>query len=292
MTATESRPTSAAEITAAAIASFQNCTDPRLRQIMQALVKHLHAFAAEVNLTEDEWLQAIQILTATGHITDDKRQEFILWSDALGVSMLVDALAHPNASGATESTVLGPFWTPDAPRRAYGENLAEEPGGTPALVRGTVRNTQGEPIVGAKVDVWQNGGDGLYTVQNAELPEAHLRGIYTTRQDGSYAFVGVRPVPYAIPHDGPVGAMLDAVHRHPWRPAHIHMIVTAPGYQRLQTHIFDAESSYLDSDAVFAVKSSLLREFLPRSADDPETPSSVSGPWCLVQNDLVLESAQ
>jgi protocatechuate 3,4-dioxygenase beta subunit len=263
-----------------------------LRQIVQALVKHLHAFATEVNLTEDEWLRAIQILTATGHITDDKRQEFILWSDALGVSMLVDALAHPNASGATESTVLGPFWTPDAPQRAYGENLAEEPGGTPALVRGTVRNTRGEPIVGAKVDVWQNGDDGLYTVQNAELPEAHLRGVYTTREDGSYAFVGVRPVPYTIPHDGPVGAMLDAVNRHPWRPAHIHMIVTAPGYQRLQTHIFDAESSYLDSDAVFAVKSSLLRDFQPRSADDPETPASVSGPWCLVQNDLVLESAQ
>jgi protocatechuate 3,4-dioxygenase beta subunit len=290
VTATESRPTSAAAITAAAIASFEHCPDPRLRQIMQALIKHLHAFATEVNLTEDEWLKGIQILTATGHITDDKRQEFILWSDALGMSMLVDALAHPNASGATESTVLGPFWTPDAPKRAYAENLAEQPGGTPALVRGIVRNTRGEPIAGAQVDVWQNGDDGLYTVQNEELPEAHLRGVYTTRADGSYAFVGVRPVPYTIPHDGPVGAMLDAVERHPWRPAHIHMIVTAPGYQRLQTHIFDSASAYLDSDAVFAVKQSLLRDFHPRTSDDAETPAGVSGGWCLVENDLVLES--
>lgn len=290
MIATEGPPTSASEITRAAIASFDHTPDPRLREIMRALVKHLHAFASEVKLTEDEWLKAIQILTRTGHITDDKRQEFILWSDALGMSMLVDALAHPNASGATESTVLGPFWTPDAPQRDYGELLYEEPGGTPALVHGSVRNTRGEPIPGAKVDVWQNGDDGLYTVQNEELPEAHLRGVYTTRDDGSYAFVGVRPVPYTIPHDGPVGAMLDAVERHPWRPAHIHMIVTAPGYQRLQTHIFDSASKYLDSDAVFAVKQSLLREFQPRTPDDPQTPAGVTGPWCLVENDLVLES--
>jgi hydroxyquinol 1,2-dioxygenase len=289
-TAVEHRATSAAEITRAAIASFDQTPDSRLREIMRALVKHLHAFATEVKLTEDEWLQAIQILTRTGHITDDKRQEFILWSDALGMSMLVDALAHPNASGATESTVLGPFWTPNAPRRAYGEKLFEQPGGTPALVRGTVRNTRGEPIPGAQVDVWQNGDDGLYTVQNDELPEAHLRGVYTARADGSYAFVGVRPVPYTIPHDGPVGAMLDAVARHPWRPAHIHMIVTAPGYQRLQTHIFDSASKYLDSDAVFAVKQSLLREFQPRTPDDPQTPAGVTEPWCLVENDLVLES--
>jgi hydroxyquinol 1,2-dioxygenase len=283
---------SAAEtITAAAIASFDHTPDPRLRQLLQSLVKHLHAFASEVNLTEDEWLQAINILTATGHITDDKRQEFILWSDALGMSMLVDALAHPNASGATESTVLGPFWTPGAPQREYGESITEEPDGTPALVRGHVRNIRGEPIAGAQLDIWQNGDDGLYTVQDPEAPEAHLRGRYTTREDGSYAFVGVRPVPYTIPHDGPVGAMLDAAQRHPWRPAHIHMIVTAPGYQRLQTHIFDSTSSYLDSDAVFAVKESLIREFALRSPDDPETPPGVSGPWCLVQNDLVLEAA-
>jgi len=254
-------------------------------------VRHLHAFACEVNLTVDEWMSAIQILTATGHITDDKRQEFILWSDALGVSMLVDALGHPNPNGATESTVLGPFWTPGAPLRAYGESMAEEPGGTPALVRGYIRDTHGKPLAGAELDIWQNGDNGLYTAQDNEAPEAHLRGRYHTREDGSYAFIGVRPVPYTIPHDGPVGAMLDAATRHPWRPAHIHMIVSAPGYQRLQTHIFDAESAYLDSDAVFAVKRSLLREFVPKPADDPETAAGVSGPWCLVDNDLVLGAA-
>src|SRR6266487_910910 len=162
MTATESRRSSAAQITAAAVASFDRCPDPRLRQLLQALVRHLHAFASEVNLTEDEWMRAIQILTATGHITDDKRQEFILWSDALGVSMLVDALGHPNPNGATESTVLGPFWTPGAPLRAYGEGMAEEPGGTPALVRGYIRDTRGKPIADAELDIWQNGDNGLY----------------------------------------------------------------------------------------------------------------------------------
>jgi catechol 1,2-dioxygenase len=290
MTATHSRPpAAAADITAAAVASFDQCPDPRLRQLMQALVRHLHAFITEVDLTEDEWLRAIQVLTATGHITDDKRQEFILWSDTLGVSMLVDTLAHPDANGGTESTVLGPFWTPDAPRRAYGESISEEPGGTPALVRGFVRDTRGRPIAGAELDIWQNGDDGLYSVQDDASPEAHLRGRFYTRDDGSYAFVGVRPVPYTVPHDGQVGAMFEAVKRHPWRPAHIHMIVTAPGYQRLQTHIFDSESPYLDSDAVFAVKRSLIRQFVPRSPEDPETPAGVAVTWCSVNNDLVLQ---
>jgi hydroxyquinol 1,2-dioxygenase len=280
---------SAADITAAAIASFGQTPNPRLREIMQSLVKHLHAFATEVSLTEDEWTTAIRVLTETGHITDDKRQEFILWSDVLGVSMVVDALAHPNPNGlATESTVLGPFWTPNAPLREYGESLAEKAGGTPALVRGRVMDTGGRPIVGAELDIWQNGDNGLYTVQDTELPEDHLRGRYRTREDGTYAFVGVKPVAYTVPHDGPVGTLLEATQRHPWRPAHIHMIVTAPGYQRLQTHIFDSQSDYLDSDVVFAVKHSLIREFVQREPTDPETPAGVSGPWCLVENDIVL----
>jgi catechol 1,2-dioxygenase len=281
----------AADITAAAIASFERCPDARLRQIMQALVRHLHAFATEVQLSEEEWSRAIQILTDTGHITDARRQEFILWSDALGVSMLVDALAHPSANGATESTVLGPFWTPNAPKRQYGESIAEGGTGTPALVRGRVLDQAGRPIAGAELDIWQNGDNGLYAVQDADAPEAHLRGRFYSREDGSYAFLGVRPVPYTIPHDGPVGRMLDATRRHPWRPAHIHMIVTAPGYQRLQTHIFDADSAYLDSDAVFAVKPSLIRRFEPRTPDDPETPAGVGSAWCVVENDLVLARA-
>jgi len=281
----------AANITAAATASFESCPDARLRQIMQALVRHLHAFASEVQVTEDEWARAIQILTQTGHITDERRQEFILWSDVLGLSMLVDALAHPSANGATESTVLGPFWTPNAPKRGYAESTAEGAGGTPALVRGRVLDQDGRAIAGAELDIWQNGDNRLYAVQDAEAPEAHLRGRFYSRADGTYAFVGVRPVPYTIPHDGPVGLMLDATRRHPWRPAHIHMIVSAPGFQRLQTHIFDAESAYLDSDAVFAVKPSLVRHFEPRTPEDPETPPGVSGPWCVVENDIVLARA-
>jgi hydroxyquinol 1,2-dioxygenase len=281
----------AANITAAATASFESCPDARLRQIMQALVRHLHAFASEVQVTEDEWARAIQILTQTGHITDERRQEFILWSDVLGLSMLVDALAHPSANGATESTVLGPFWTPNAPKRGYAESTAEGAGGTPALVRGRVLDQDGRAIAGAELDIWQNGDNRLYAVQDAEAPEAHLRGRFYSREDGTYAFVGVRPVPYTIPHDGPVGLMLDATRRHPWRPAHIHMIVTAPGFQRLQTHIFDAESAYLDSDAVFAVKPSLVRHFEPRTPDDPDTPPGVSGRWYVVENDIVLARA-
>jgi catechol 1,2-dioxygenase len=284
------KPTAAAEITAAAVASFDSCDDPRLREIMRSLVRHLHAFASEVQLTEDEWMAAIGILTATGHITDDKRQEFILWSDTLGLSMLVDAMAHPGLStnGATESTVLGPFWTAEAPLRSYGASIAEHSSGTPAWVAGRVLDPSGNPIAGAMLDIWQNGDNGLYAVQDAEAPEAHLRGRFLSNEDGSYAFVGVRPVPYTVPHDGPVGVMIEATSRHPWRPAHIHMIVTAPGYQRLQTHIFDSKSLYLDSDTVFAVKPSLIRDFVPRNADDPNRPTTISGPWCAVENDIVL----
>jgi catechol 1,2-dioxygenase len=281
----------AAEITTAALGSFDACSDARLRDIMRSLVAHLHAFVSDVRLTEDEWASAIGILTATGDITDEKRQEFILWSDALGVSMLVDALAHGSSSGGTESTVLGPFWTPGAPLRGFGESIFENPSGTPALVHGRVLDPRGAPIAAAQLDIWQNGDDGLYAVQDPKAPEAHLRGRFLSREDGSYAFVGVRPVPYTIPDDGPVGAMLAATGRHPWRPAHIHMIVTAPGYQRLQTHIFDSTSPYLDSDAVFAVKASLIREFVERAPDDPETPRGVTGPWCSVKNDLVLAPA-
>lgn len=288
-----SAPTVADKITRAAIDSFDACPDPRLREIMRSLVRHLHAFASEVKLTEADWTAAIDILTATGHITTDKRSEFILWSDTLGLSMLVDAMAHPEfqANAATESTVLGPFWTPDAPMRGYAESIAEHSSGTPALVAGRVTDTAGVPIAGAQLDIWQNGDNGLYAVQDTEAEEAHLRGRFLTRDDGSYAFVGVRPVPYTVPNDGPVGAMLSVTGRHPWRPAHIHMIVTAPGYQRLQTHIFDSASQYLDSDTVFAVKPSLIREFELQSPDAPDRPAGTSGPWCRVKNDLVLVRA-
>ena len=283
--------TAPADITAAALASFDGADDERLRRLAQVLTRHLHAFATEVGLTQGEWEECIRILTETGHITDDRRQEFILWSDTLGLSMLVDALANPLPSGATESTVLGPFYVPGSPLRPYGASIAEEVAGAPAWIHGKVLDLDGGPIPGAELDVWQNGDDRLYAVQNAEAPEDHLRGRFTTRDDGSYAFLAVRPVPYTIPDDGPVGRMLAATGRHPWRPAHVHMIVRAPGYRTLATHIFDRESEYLDSDAVFAVKPSLLREFVRRPADDPERPDGVEGEWFSVENTLVLAPA-
>ena len=276
------------DITRAVVASFEGCPDDRLRELAQALARHLHEFAVEVGLTEEEWAAGIRILTATGHITDERRQEFILWSDSLGLSMLVDALANPLPDGATESTVLGPFYVPGAPLREYGETMAAEEAGTPAWVHGRVLSADGTPLAGAELDVWQNGDNRLYAVQDAEAPEDHLRGRFRTRADGSYGFVAVRPVPYTIPSDGPVGRMLAATGRHPWRPAHIHMIVRAPGHRTLTTHIFDAASEYLDSDAVFAVKPSLLREFVERSADDPARPAGVETAWCSVENDIVL----
>jgi hydroxyquinol 1,2-dioxygenase len=289
VTVTGSTRTTPDDITAAAVASFDGCHDPRLRALMQALVRHLHAFATEISLTEEEWREMISALTATGHITDERRQEFILWSDALGLSMLVDAMAHELPAGATESTVLGPFYVPGSPRREYGESMVEEGGaGVPAWVYGRVLDVSGSPIAGAELDVWQNGADMLYAVQKAEAEQDHLRGRYTTRSDGSYAFVAVRPVPYPIPDDGPVGQMLAATGRHPWRPAHIHMIVRAPGYKTVTTHVFDADSDYLESDTVFAVKPSLLRTFIERSPDDPERPAGVDGPWVSLENDLVL----
>jgi hydroxyquinol 1,2-dioxygenase len=287
---TDARKTTPADITAAAAASFENCGDPRLREIMQALVRHLHGFATEVGLTEEEWREMIGVLTATGHITDERRQEFILWSDALGLSMLVDAMAHELPPGATESTVLGPFYVPGSPQRQYGESMVVERGaGVPAWVYGRVLDVSGAPIPGAELDVWQNGADMLYAVQRPEAEEDHLRGRYETRSDGTYAFVAVRPVPYPIPDDGPVGRMLAATGRHPWRPAHIHMIVRAPGYKTVTTHVFDATSEYLDSDTVFAVKPSLLRNFVERAADDPDRPPAIpAGPWVSLENDIVL----
>ena len=287
----EKRSTTPAEITAAVVASFEGCDDDRLREVMQSLARHIHAFVSDVGLTLEEWEAGIRILTATGHITDDRRQEFILWSDSMGVSMLVDALANPKPEGATESTVLGPFYVPGSPLREYGASIIEQSGGTPCWVHGRVLDVDGTPIAGAEVDAWQNDANELYAVQDPESPEDHLRGRFLTREDGSYAFLGVRPTPYTIPSDGPVGHMLATTGRHPWRPAHLHLIVRAEGYETLTTHVFDRESAYLDSDAVFAVKRSLVRDFVQRTADDPERPAGVSGEWCSVENDLVLAPA-
>ncbi len=258
-------PMTADELTATVIERLQPTRDPRLREIMTSLIRHLHGFVADVALTRDEWLTAIRFLTATGQLSSDQRQEFILLSDTLGVSMLVDLLAEPASEGsagfATESTVLGPFYVPGSPEREYGAAIAERPSGEPAWYTGLVTDTDGDPIAGATLDVWQNADDMQYAVQNPAASPDNLRGIFRTREDGSFAFLGVRPTDYPIPADGPVGQLLVSTGRHPWRPAHIHVIVSAPGYQSVATHIFDAASRYLASDAVFAVKSSLVRPF-------------------------------
>ena len=245
-------------ITQAVIASFAGTADPRLKQILISLVQHLHAFAREVELTEGEWFKGIEFLTRCGHITDDKRQEFILLSDVLGLSMLNVAMNNHKPEGCTEATVFGPFYVKDAPQYELGADIANGAKGTPCQVRGTVRGTRGEAIAGATLDVWQSDDDGLYDVQHEALEQAQARGQLRADGEGRYHFRSIVAVPYAIPHDGPVGAMLQATGRHPWRPAHLHFMVKAPGYETLITPVFRQDSDYLDSDAVFGVRQSLV----------------------------------
>ena len=251
-------------ITQAVIDSFANTPDPRLQEIMSALVRHLHAFAREVQLTEAEWFQGIDFLTRCGHITDDKRQEFILLSDVLGLSMLTVAQNNDKPAGCTEATVFGPFHVEGAPHYALGDDIANGAKGTPCRVQGSVRGLDGAPIPGAVMDVWQSDDDGLYDVQHAGLDHAQARGVLRADAQGRYHFRTVVPVPYAIPHDGPVGRMLQAVGRHPWRPAHLHFRIQAPGYETLITHVFRQDSDYLDADAVFGVRQSLVCDWAPQ----------------------------
>lgn len=249
----------------AVINSFSADMEPRLREVMESAVKHLHGFVKDVEPTMDEWFQAIMYLTATGQMCDDKRQEWILTSDTLGVSMLVDAINHRRPDGATENTVLGPFHVGGAPEREMGDNICMDGKGAPCFVSGRITDEQGNPIAGARVDVWQTNDDGFYDVQQPdEQPDMNMRGLFTTSTDGSYNYTTVKPLPYSIPTDGPVGKMLGAMGRHGMRPAHIHYIVEAPGYETLVTHIFVSGDPYLDSDSVFGVKDSLIVDFTPK----------------------------
>lgn len=286
--AASERPLLPEEITAAVLASFAKTPDARLGAVMEALVSHLHAFVTEVRLTRAEWETAITVLTETGAITSLQRQEFVLWSDTLGLSMLVDALDSDVPQGATESTVLGPFYVAGSPWRADGESIAEQEGGVPAIVRGQVRALDGTPIAGAVVDVWQNGPNRLYAVQDATAPHDHLRGRFRTDAEGRFSFRAVRPVPYPIPDDGPVGRMLAATGRRPWRPAHIHLIAEADGYRRVATHIFDADSDYLETDAVFAVKPSLVHHFVFHGGEDADRPAGIESDYVAVDVEIVL----
>ncbi|SCX54533.1 catechol 1,2-dioxygenase [Klenkia marina] len=248
--------------------SFAGTPDPRLRQVMTSLVRHLHDFVKDVELTEAEWEAAVDFLTRTGQTCTPTRQEFILLSDVLGVSMLVETINHRTGGTATESTVLGPFHMVASPARHLGDDIALDGKGTPCLVSGRVAGPDGEPLAGATVDVWQTNEDGFYDVQQPGIqPEGNLRGIFTTDEDGRFWFRSVVPRFYPIPDDGPVGRLLAATGRHPNRPAHLHFIAEAAGHRSVTTHVFVADSPYLDSDAVFGVKDSLVRE--TPEVDDP-----------------------
>lgn len=244
--------------------------DPRLKQVMACLVKHLHAFAKEIDLTQQEWEVAIDFLTRTGQISSGERQEFILLSDVLGFSMLVDAINNRRPGGATENTVFGPFHVDGAPEREMGDNISLDGKGESCLFRGRVLDLNGDPVAGARIDVWSDNADGYYDVQQPDIqPKWNNRGIFVTGADGRYAFRGIKPVSYPIPDDGPVGAMLASLGRHPYRPAHMHFLVTAPGFQRIVTHTFVGDDAYLADDAVFGVKQTLVAPF-QRSDGDTE----------------------
>lgn len=246
-----------------------NAKNARLAEVMNTITRHLHAAVKEIEPTQDEWMTAIQYLTATGHKCDDWRQEFILLSDVLGVSMLVDAINSRRPAGASENTVLGPFHVGGAPDYAMGANICLDSKGEDMVVRGRVLDVGGKPLEGVKIDVWQANDEGFYDVQQKGIqPDFNLRGVFRTGADGRYWFRAVRPKFYPIPDDGPVGQLLDGLGRHPFRPAHLHYILTKDGYDDVTTHIFDPDDPYINNDAVFGVKESLLADFA--KVEDPE----------------------
>lgn len=250
-------------LTASAIERISKCANPRLKQVMTALLHHLHDFAREVRLSEEEWRIGIAFLTEVGSITDDKRQEFILLSDTLALSALVDLMANPKQSRrATESSLLGPFFRERAPELAIGSDISGGVPGEPIVLRGRVSSVEGASIAGACIDVWQAAPNGKYDVQDDTQPEMNLRARFRTDAEGRYQFRSVKPSSYGVPSDGPVGRMLNALGRHPMRPAHIHFLISAPRYQTLTTALYIAGDRYLDSDVVFGARDSLVVDYL------------------------------
>ncbi|WP_329544147.1 intradiol ring-cleavage dioxygenase [Streptomyces sp. NBC_01356] len=279
-----------ADLTGEVVDSLQRTADPRLRELLSALTRHLHAFVRETEPTMAEWERAIGFLTATGQMCTDTRQEFILLSDVLGVSMLVETINGHRDPGATESTVLGPFHMTESPVRELGANIDLVGTGEPCVVSGRVLSADGTPIPGAVLDVWQADPEGYYDVQRPDVqPAGNGRGLFTADAEGRFWFRSCVPSPYPIPTDGPVGELLKATDRHPYRPAHIHFIASAEGHTPVTTHIFVAGSEYLDSDAVFAVKQSLIQDFA--DTDDPSLAREfgVPNPFRHARFDLVLE---
>lgn len=280
------------ELVDTVVASFDKTPDPRLKEVMQSLTRHLHNFVREVRLTEAEWNTAIEFLTAAGHITDDKRQEFILLSDVLGLSMQTIAInnpAHPGAA-ATEATVFGPFFVEDAPEIPIGGDIAGGAAGQPCWVEGTITDTNGNPVPGARLEVWEADEDGFYDVQYTDNRVAGRAHLFAD-QDGKYSFWGLTPTPYPIPHDGPVGKMLESVGRSPVRASHLHFMVTAPGQRTLVTHIFvDGDPQIEIGDSVFGVKDSLIKRFdtLPAGTPTPDGRDLSNQTWARTRFDVVL----
>ncbi|WP_211462641.1 intradiol ring-cleavage dioxygenase [Collimonas silvisoli] len=262
---------------------------PRLRDVMTVLVKHLHAAIKEIEPTHNEWLAAIKFLTETGKMCSDWRQEYILLSDVLGVSMLVDAINHRRPSGATPNTILGPFYVENAPRYENGANICLDGKGQSMVISGRVLDVSGNPIANATLDVWQTNDDGFYDVQQKDLqPDHNLRGVFSTSDSGSYWFKSVKPRHYPIPDDGPVGKLLRCLGRHPNRAAHLHFIVAAPGFEPVITHIFAPDCPYLAEDTVFGVKRDLVAEFIEVTDEDAARELGVTAPFWKVKWDFTL----
>ncbi|AUI51498.1 dioxygenase [Arthrobacter crystallopoietes] len=276
------------------IASFDGAKDERLKQLMQSLTKHLHNFIREVRLTEDEWNKGIEFLTAAGHITDDKRQEFILLSDVLGASMQTIAVNNEAVGDATEATVFGPFFTEDAPEIPIGGDIAGGAAGQPCWVEGTVKDTAGKPVPNARIEVWEADDDGFYDVQYTDGRVAGRAHLYSDG-NGNYSFWGLTPTPYPIPHDGPVGKMLEATGRSPVRASHLHFMVTAQNLRTLVTHIFVEGDPQIEiGDSVFGVKDSLIKKFDQQPAGTPTPDGRDLGnqTWARTRFDIVLAPAE
>jgi hydroxyquinol 1,2-dioxygenase len=276
-------------ITELATERWATARDPRLAELMTALVRHLHDFAREVRLTEAEWMAAIQWLTRTGQISDDKREEFILASDVLGLSMLVVQMNHRLDPAATPATVLGPFHIEGSPELGHGGDMSQGLPGTPLFLHGTVRDLAGNPVPNAVLDIWQADNEGLYESQHAEVDEARLRGKYTTGEDGSYCVRTVAPLGYTIPMDGPVGELISRTAISHFRPAHVHFLLDVPGFEPLITHLFQAGADYLDSDVVFGTKQELVVPFEPREPGPTPDGGAIDERWLEGRYDFVLQ---
>jgi hydroxyquinol 1,2-dioxygenase len=276
-------------ITDLAAERWGTARDPRLAELMTALVRHLHDFAREVRLTEDEWMAAIRWLTATGQISDEKREEFILASDVLGLSMLVVQMNHRLDPAATPATVLGPFHIEGSPEFGYGGDMSDDVPGTPLYISGTVRDLAGNPVGGAVLDIWQADTEGAYESQVPDVDEARLRAKYTTREDGSYCVRTIAPKGYTIPMDGPVGDLIARTAISHFRPAHVHFLINVPGYEPLITHLFREGAEYLDSDVVFGTKQELVVAFESRRPGETPDGGSIDREWFDARYDFVLQ---